>query len=204
MASSNPTSYLFGFVDLYNGDDMKKFNDGTLGIEQVRVLENIRVELGTGSKYIVLTPEHEQALMPRFQHYADITPVTGIIPVKTPVVGPLYLVLNKTAVEVSRYSCPHAKRTMIGLEAAAKLQLQINWDKYTFYIPLPRLGQETMTEHEDTKPTTDWFLRWFLWYLYFYFVSVCVCASALFIHSHHYWKLDSKSRASITIVFTIH
>ena len=37
---------------------------------------------------------------------------------------------------------------------------------------------------------------------------MCVCASAstsaLFIHSHDYWKLDNKSRAPISLAFTIH
>jgi hypothetical protein len=155
MASNNPASYLFGYLDLYNGDDVKKFNDGTIGIDQVRVLKNIHVELDTGSKYIVLTAEHERALAPKLQSYAEITPVTSVISVKTPIVGPLYVKMNKKAVEVLAYSCPRAVRTLIGLEAAAKLQLQIDWDKYMFYLPSPRLDQGTMTEHEDTKPTTD-------------------------------------------------
>ena len=155
MASSDPASYLFAYVDLYDGDDVKNLNNGTIGIDQVKVLKNIPVELATESKYIVLTPEHERALAPTFQHYVDSTTVTSVISAPTPGVGPLHLVLNKKAVEVSTYSCPHAPRTMIGLEAAAKLRLQINWDKYMFYIPVPRLDEGTITEHEDTKPTTD-------------------------------------------------
>ena len=146
MASSNEVSYLHGYVDIYNTDDLNNYHQGIIQFDEVKVLRNIRVELDTGSKHVVLTPEHERALVPAFSHMAQVTPITSTVPTATPVVGPVTVLMSNKIAEVMVHRLPHVPRTMIGFEAAAKLRLQLDWRKCEFYVPMSQLDRATNTD----------------------------------------------------------